>query len=150
MGAIQFELGTVVVKAGGLPASGGMAGRAVGAQPSLVRIILRVTGEAILACRLQGRKTRRHDMAFGARYCGMLAVQGESKLVVIEIVAETIHPIMAIETILSKGRLVLRHEWYIHLEVTGATGQHVELGDICPVTICAQERFFLSRSLVAV
>lgn len=139
-----------MVKAGGLPASGGMARRAVGPQPSLVRIILRVTGKAILACRLQGRKTRRHDMAFGARYRDMLAVQWESKFVVIEIIAETIHPIMTIETIFSKGRLVLHHECHIQLDVTGATGQHVELGDIHPVTICAQERFFFSRSLVTV
>jgi hypothetical protein len=80
----------------------------------------------------------------------VLTIQLESKSIVVEIVPEPIDAIMTIETILAKGRLMLYHERHIQLEVTLATGEHLELGDILSVAIRAQERFTLSRELVTV
>jgi hypothetical protein len=110
-----------------------------------MHIVIRVTGETILTCRLQRRNRRRIHMALCTLYSGMPAIQLESKSIVIEIVSVTIHPIVAFETTTSERHLVIHHEFHIHADVTCSTSKLIELGDILSVTICAKERFLHSR-----
>ena len=81
-----------------------------------------MTGETILACRLQGRKSRGPCMTLGTLHNSMLAVQFEGKLIVIEIVSKTIHSIMAVKTIVSIRHLMLHHEGHIDTDVALSTG----------------------------
>ena len=46
--AIQFEGGQIVVKGGRHPAGSGVAGTTIGAKPTLVGILRRVAGVAVL------------------------------------------------------------------------------------------------------
>ena len=93
--------------------------------------------------------SRRH-MALGTLYKRMFAVQLKSEFVVIEIVSESFHPIVTLKTALAKRYLMLHHECHILKDVTFATGQFVELGNILAMAIGTQERFLLSREWVAV
>lgn len=78
----------------------------------------------------------------------MFTRQLKSEFIMIEIIPEPIHPVMTFETIFSERNLVIHHESHIDTGVTLSAGHPVELRDIIPMAICAQERFILNCELV--
>ncbi len=65
----------------------------------------------------------------------MLAFQLEGKLIVIETTTITIDTVMAFQTMIAEGHLMLHHEIHIDADMAFGTRQHIELCDVFAVTI---------------
>jgi len=148
MGAGQFEYGAVMIKGRWTPSLGRMTLSAIRSQASLMRIILCMTGEAILTGPLQGGNGSGLHVTLRAHQSGMFAFQLESELIVIEIMTITFDAIVTFKAAVAERHFMIHHEGDIHADMAFCTGQHIELSDILPVTIRAQERFILRRKLV--
>ncbi len=148
MGAGQFEYGAVVIKGRWTPPLGRMTRSAVRSKASLMRIILCMTGEAILTGCLQGGNGSGLHVTLRAHQSGMFSIQLEGEFIVIEIMTVTFDAVVTFKTAVSECHFMIHHEGDIHADVAFRTGQHIELSDILPVTIRAQERFILRRELM--
>jgi hypothetical protein len=137
-----------MIKAGMAPSFRRMAGSAILSQTALMQVIFRMAGKTSLTRRLQRGNRRRSRMALGTLRRRMFTVQFKSELVVVEIFPKTIHPVMTVKTIFPEHRVMPGHKRQIHAAMTVDTGLLVELCDIHPVTIRAEERFILSCELV--
>lgn len=89
-------------------------------------------------------------MALRTLYRSMLSIELKREKIVIKIIPKAIHSIMTLETVLAERYLMFHHERHIHLDVTLATRERIELRDVLPVTVGTQERFFRSREQVPV
>ena len=113
-----------------------------------MRVIVRMAGDTVPACTLQGSQCGCPGMALGTCHTGMFAIQPKIEFIVIEIIAEPIHSIVTLQAVIPKQHLMLHHERHIHSDMTLGTGEHFERCDILTMAIRAGERFFLSRKRV--
>jgi len=113
-----------------------------------MRIVLCMTGETILTGCLQGSNGSGLHVTLRAHQSGMFAFQVEGEFVVIEIMPKTLDAVVTFETTVAEGHFMIHHKVDIHVNMAFRTGQHLELRDILPVTIRAQERFIFRRELV--
>ena len=146
---LQLERGQVVVKCCGSPAPGCMALTAIHSKAALVRLIVKVTGITVLKCRREIAQSACIDMTLHTCQANMLARELERENVVIKILPEAIHAVVAIETGRAKGDRMRGHESQIHLTVASIASIESEGRDLALVAIVAGERFTRSRKLVA-
>jgi len=116
-----------MVELGWLPAFGGVALGAILPKPSTVRVIFRVARTTILLCGLQVGQSAGCRMALSASQRGMIALQGESEVVVIERFSVSIQPIVTGQTISPKGRNVTLHEASLPVTMTILTNSQIHL-----------------------
>ena len=150
MRAGQREATEVVIERCGSPALCGVTRSAIQPKAALMRLIVMVTGIAILQRHRKISKTTRVDMALHTRNAGMFACQLEGKDIVVKILPEAIHPVMTVETGGTKRQCMCGHESQIHLTVTSIARFQCEDCDIAVVAVVTGERFARSRTLVAV
>jgi|GEM_PF-2934025 len=128
MFAFQFESGQVVIELGRFPAGGGMAGGAIGAKATLVRVIFGVAGKTINGSSLHVRDGACREVALGAICIHMFSGQWEGEGVVVEIIPVRIHPIVTGQAILPKSQGVGNSESGIELAMAGFTDGLIERG----------------------
>ena len=92
-----------MVKGSGCPAICGVAGVAIRAKTSLMRVVGAMTEIAILWRSLEIGQVSRIDMALNTNHFLVFPRQLELKHVVIEPFAKTIHPIVAIQAGRAEG-----------------------------------------------
>ena len=148
--SLQFECGEVVIELGRSPAVRGVTLAAIESKPTLMRLIVMMAGIAVLLRGREVTQTAGVDMALHAGKTDVTARQLECKNIVIEVLIETVHTIMAIQTGRAKGQGVSGHEAYIRLSVTRIASIQFEGGNIAMMAVIALEWFTLSRKRVTV
>jgi len=110
MGTQQFEICFVMVILDKVPIFRGMAGGAIGTQLALVRIIILVTGKAILRCSLQIHYTASAHMTLRTEGQCVPPNQRKCEFVMSKIVPECIFSIMAVQAGLAESDHMVDHE----------------------------------------
>ena len=150
MSTFQLECHKVVVEGRWCPAVYSMALTAIGTKAALVRLIVEMTGIAILRCRGKVAYTSRIDMALDTGNTNMLAAELECRGIVIEIAAQAVHAIMAIETGRTKRHRVRGHESQIYLTVAGIASLRRERCHVAGMTIHTGKWLTRDRNLMRV
>lgn len=150
MSTFQLECHKVVVEGGWCPAVYSMALPAIGTKAALVRLIVEMTGIAILRCRGKIAYTSRIDMALDTSNTNMLATELECRDIVIEIAAQAIHAIMAIETSRTKRHGVGGHESQIYLTVASIASLRCERCHVACMAVRAGKWLTRGRKLMRV
>lgn len=125
-----------------------MASPAIIAVRAGVRVILPMAGVAILRRRLQIYNCARIEVAVCATCFCMFPDQLKRKGIVIEVIAITVHAVMAGKALRPEGEGMCLGEGNVHLTVTGLAGVGSEGGHILRMTIRADKRFLLRCELV--
>lgn len=147
--AVQFEDGQIVIEFCRGPASGGVAGTAIFAITPHVRVFGRMAGIAVLRGGFEVRHDTGIDVTLCAHHLGMLPGQGESCLVMVEIVSKAIQPIVAVHAVVAEIQGMGLHKSRVHLDVTGGADSLVESGVNLGVAIFATKRRTVGFVLVA-
>lgn len=148
MSALQPEGRKVVIECCRLPAVGGVTLTAISAKAALVSVVIEVTGIAVLEGHREITESARVDMALHTCHAHMLARDLERKSIMIEILSETIHAIMTVETRRTKRQCVGGHESQIRLTVTAITGIGSKCRYILLMAIGTGERLTRSGKLM--
>jgi hypothetical protein len=149
MPAFEFERGKIVIEFCRGPSIRGVTLTAVRAEAALVRIIVEMTGMAVLWCHSEIAQRACVDVTLDTGEANVLASGFEGKAIVVEISPEPVYPIMTIKTSRTKGQLMRGHKGQVHLAVTGITGAEGERCDIALMTVTARERFPRSCELMS-
>jgi hypothetical protein len=137
MFTFQLECHKVVVECRGYPAVRSMALAAIGTKAALVRLIVEMTGIAILRGRGELDYTSRIDVTLNTSNTHMLAAKFECRDIVIEIAPKAVYAVVTVETSRTKGQCVGGHESQIYLTMAGVARLRHERCYIACMTVCA-------------
>ena len=137
--ALQFERGQIVVESGRRPAIHRVTLAAIQPEATLMRLIVMMTGVAILQGHLEVAKAARVDMTLYTGKTHVLTRQREGKAVVVKILPEPIHAIVTVETAGAKRQRMRGHEHRIHLTMACVASLRREGCDIAQVAVVALE-----------
>lgn len=141
MFALQFEGRQVVIKFGWFPAFGGVAGGAIGAKTTLMRVFSAVTGETVLGRGLQRRQGMRLLVAGSALGLGVLPGQFKRNPAMVEVRTEGFFPVVAVQAFQAKVEGVLLGEIGLHGKMTvDASGHLKRPGETRLMAILAHKR----------
>jgi hypothetical protein len=150
MFTFQLECHKVVVECRWCPPIYSVALAAIGTKAALVRLIVEMTGIAILRCRGKVACLSRIDMALDTGDANMLAAEFECRNIVIEIVSQAVHAIMASKTGRTKRDCVRGHESHIYLTVAGIASLRCERCHVACMTVHAGKWLSRGRKLMRV
>lgn len=119
--ALQFKGCEIVVEFGGCPGTGGMTGGTIRPKTSIMRFIGTVAGVAILRRSLEIGKCSCIEMTFRADHFDVATSQSEGKIV-LEVLTQSVHAIVTIETGIAIGKGMCQGEGRVHLTVAGLAG----------------------------
>ena len=138
------------IEFGRSPGYGRVTSRAVRPKATLMRLIVLVTGKAILRCHCEISQTARVDMTLHAGNARMLPGQLERKDIMAEMLPKAIHAVVTIKTGRTKRQCMRRHEPRVQLAVTGIAGVQYKGRDVALMTVITLERLLRNRTLVTV
>ena len=146
----QFKTCAIMIEVGRFPAFRRMTGGAICTQLASVWVICPMTRKTTFRCRLQIRNVARAEMTLRAQRQDMTARQRKHKSAVRKIVPVGIQAIVTTQARPSKSDVVIEHERWIDLIMTGFTHGRIERRDILPMTIATQKRLVLGLGLMTV
>lgn len=135
----QFKIRQIMVKSGWLPGRSFMTGRAIRSKVTLMGVILQMAGITIRGKCFKIRGSLCIQVTFLASQALMLAIQLESRPIVVIIFVNAFHAIM---TFTAGWPIILGVGWNkssVHFLMTTAAQTRIKTGDIIRMTIGAGE-----------
>jgi hypothetical protein len=144
MFAFQLESRKIMIKIGGLPASGFMTGAALFAKLAFVSIVFLMACAAVYGQAFEIGRSLRIEVTLLANNALMFAFQLEGRLAVIKFFTDGFDAIVTSTAVSPIGPGVSRKKSTVNLLVTGAANRPVKMGDILAMTICTCEELAIT------
>ena len=134
----------------GVPGLRGVAGGAICAQFSPVRIVRLMTGKAGLGSQFQVGNLARAQMALRTQKNAVPTCQRKREQVMVEIIPKRVQPVVAVQAGHAERNFMVEHERLIRTLMTISADGYIKRGDILPMTVATQEGFILRLQLVTI
>lgn len=135
----QLESGKVMVKGGRFPGFGRVAGGAISAKLTVVRVVFGVAVGAVSLSVFEIGASPRPAVTLGAAQFGVFPSQVEIGLTMVEAAPQAFRPVVAGQAIFTIFDAVRLHEGGVFLPVTIAADGGCEAGNVVAVTVFAGE-----------